>query len=105
VGSSCTCGNESSGSTKCWEINGGYTTGVLMSSAQLHRIRNECCHPHHSQDASVSQMLHHNSINKSALNGQRCGELKTATYQSVTFTSHFVWRRVSYLPTAFYFRE
>jgi hypothetical protein len=34
--SSCECGNEPSGSVKCWETMSGFTTGGLSSSAQLY---------------------------------------------------------------------
>jgi hypothetical protein len=38
VESPCECGNELSGSIKCWELPSGYTTCGLSSRAQLHRV-------------------------------------------------------------------
>jgi hypothetical protein len=35
---SCKCGNEHSGSMKCWETNDGYRTGGLFISDQLHVV-------------------------------------------------------------------
>jgi hypothetical protein len=38
VESSCECGNEPSGSIKCWELPNGCTTCGLSSGTQLHRV-------------------------------------------------------------------
>jgi hypothetical protein len=38
VESSCECGNEPSGSIKCWELPSGCTTCGLSSGTQLHTV-------------------------------------------------------------------